>query len=215
MSNETFSSVWDAIEDSPAEAESMKLRSMLMMMLERHIKGKGWTQAKAARQLGVTQPRVFNLLNGKIDLFSLDMMVMMAGDAKQISGPINTMKSSKSRPYVMLYARLMLWPTLCNGCARHNMGVVANVAEWRQLEISDRYSLQLLECGEFQFHRSEQACSSPFPVNGGSECLCQAFLKKASKTRLCVCLKRRGADFLPDDMNLWASVVNSDDQLAI
>ena len=48
MSNETFSSVWDAIEDSPAEAENMKLRSTLMMALERHIKGKGWTQAEAA-----------------------------------------------------------------------------------------------------------------------------------------------------------------------
>jgi len=81
MSNETFSSVWDAIEDSPAEAENMKLRSALMMALERHIRGRGWTQAEAARQLRVTQPRVSNLINGKIDLFSLDMLVMMAGAA--------------------------------------------------------------------------------------------------------------------------------------
>ncbi len=77
MSNETFASVWDAIEDTPAEAENMKLRSTLMMALEQHIRAKGWTQAEAARQLGVTQPRVSDLLRGKINLFSLDTLVNM------------------------------------------------------------------------------------------------------------------------------------------
>ncbi|MBZ9886244.1 MULTISPECIES: XRE family transcriptional regulator [unclassified Mesorhizobium] len=78
MSNETFASVWDAIEDTPAEAENMKLRSTLMMALERHIRAKGWTQAEAARRLGVTQPRVSDLLRGKINLFALDTLVNMA-----------------------------------------------------------------------------------------------------------------------------------------
>ncbi|TPI37105.1 XRE family transcriptional regulator [Mesorhizobium sp. B2-9-1] len=78
MSNETFVSVWDAIEDTPAEAENMKLRSTLMMALERHIRAKGWTQAEAARRLGVTQPRVSDLLRGKINLFALDTLVNMA-----------------------------------------------------------------------------------------------------------------------------------------
>ena len=78
MSNETFASVWDAIEDTPAEAENMKLRSALMMALERHIRAKGWTQAEAARRLGVTQPRVSDLLRGKINLFALDTLVNMA-----------------------------------------------------------------------------------------------------------------------------------------
>lgn len=50
MTNETFKSVWDAIEDTPAEAENMKLRVTLMMALEQHIKTKGWTQAVAARR---------------------------------------------------------------------------------------------------------------------------------------------------------------------
>lgn len=40
MSNETFASVWDAIEDTIAEAENMKLRSSLMMALEQHIRAK-------------------------------------------------------------------------------------------------------------------------------------------------------------------------------
>ncbi len=77
MSNEAFESVWDAIEDTTGEAENMKLRSTLMMALERQIKDKGWTQAEAARKLGVTQPRVSDLLRGKINLFGLDTLVNM------------------------------------------------------------------------------------------------------------------------------------------
>jgi predicted XRE-type DNA-binding protein len=81
MSSETFESVWDAIEDTPAEAENMKLRSTLMMALERHIRAKGWTQVEAARRLGVTQPRVSDLLRGKIDLFAIDTLVNMVAAA--------------------------------------------------------------------------------------------------------------------------------------
>lgn len=78
MTTETFKSVWDAIEDTSAEAENMKLRSTLMMALERHIIAKGWTQSEAAKKLGVTQPRVSDLLRGKINLFGLDTLVNMA-----------------------------------------------------------------------------------------------------------------------------------------
>ncbi len=81
MSSETFESVWDAIEDTVAEAENMKLRSTLIMALERHIRSKGWTQGQAARSLGVTQPRISDLFRGKIDLFSLDTLVNMAAAA--------------------------------------------------------------------------------------------------------------------------------------
>lgn len=83
MKRETFASVWDAIEDTPAEAENMKPRSALMMDLEAFIRSQGWTQAEAeaARRLGVTQPRVSDLLRGKINLFSLDALVAMAAAA--------------------------------------------------------------------------------------------------------------------------------------
>ena len=77
MSSDSFASVWNAIEDTPAEAENMKLRSSLMMALEQHIRAQGWTQAEAARRLGVTQPRVSDLLRGKIGLFGLDTLVNM------------------------------------------------------------------------------------------------------------------------------------------
>lgn len=50
MSNEPFASVWDAIEDTPAGAENMKVRSALMMALEKQIRDHGWTQAEAARR---------------------------------------------------------------------------------------------------------------------------------------------------------------------
>jgi predicted XRE-type DNA-binding protein len=81
MNDETFTSVWDAVEDTPAEAENMKMRSSLMMALEKHIRTRRWTQAEAARRLGVTQPRVSDLLRGKINLFGLDSLVNMAAAA--------------------------------------------------------------------------------------------------------------------------------------
>ncbi len=81
MADEQFASIWDAIEDTPAEAENMKLRSALMMALEDHIQRRGWTQTEAARQLGVTQPRISDLCRGKINLFSLDMLVNMVAAA--------------------------------------------------------------------------------------------------------------------------------------
>lgn len=81
MSNETFASVWDAIEDNAVEAENMKLRASLMMALDRQIRTKGWTQAEAARRLGVTQPRISDLLRGKITLFSIDTLVGMLTEA--------------------------------------------------------------------------------------------------------------------------------------
>ncbi|MEW6134075.1 MAG: helix-turn-helix domain-containing protein [Pseudomonadota bacterium] len=77
MSKQRFSSVWDAIEDTPAEAENMKLRSALMMALKNHIEQANLSQAQAAKLLGVTQPRVSDLMRGKINLFSLDALVNM------------------------------------------------------------------------------------------------------------------------------------------
>ena len=81
MTNETFASVWDAIEDTPAQAENLKLRSSLMMALKDHIASEGWSQARAAKMFGVTQPRVSNLTRGTIDLFSLDALVNMMAAA--------------------------------------------------------------------------------------------------------------------------------------
>ncbi|MBS4048546.1 MAG: XRE family transcriptional regulator [Alphaproteobacteria bacterium] len=72
-----FGSVWDAIAATPAEAENMKIRSRLMMALRDHIEQQGLTQADAARLLGVTQPRISDLMRGRIDLFAIDTLVNM------------------------------------------------------------------------------------------------------------------------------------------
>jgi predicted XRE-type DNA-binding protein len=78
MSDQRFTSVWDAIEDTQENAENMKLRSILMMALKNHIIRTGISQAEAAKLLGVTQPRVSDLMRGKINLFGLDALVNMA-----------------------------------------------------------------------------------------------------------------------------------------
>ena len=78
MSNQRFASVWDAIEDTPEEAENMKLRSVLMTALKNQITRAEMSQAQAAKLFGVTQPRISDLMRGKINLFGLDALVNMA-----------------------------------------------------------------------------------------------------------------------------------------
>ena len=74
-------SVWDAIKETPKEAQNMKLRSTLMMALQEHIACAKLNQAQAAKLFGVTQPRISNLRHGKIDLFALDTLVNMTSVA--------------------------------------------------------------------------------------------------------------------------------------
>ncbi len=73
-----FDSVWDALEEDPVKAENMKLRSALMMAVTQKIKAEDLNQTQAARILGITQPRVSGLMQGKIDMFRLDMLVNFA-----------------------------------------------------------------------------------------------------------------------------------------
>jgi predicted XRE-type DNA-binding protein len=76
-----FASVWDAIEDTPQEAVSMRARSALMMSLTEVIRQQDITQAQAAALFGVTQPRISDLMRGKVNLFSLDTLIDMAATA--------------------------------------------------------------------------------------------------------------------------------------
>ena len=88
-----FASVWDAIEDTPQQAASMRARSELMMNLTEVIRERGMTQADAATLFGVTQPRMSDLMRGKINLFSLDTLIDMAATA----GMSPTVKVSKPK----------------------------------------------------------------------------------------------------------------------
>jgi len=81
MSSTRFVSVWDAIENTPGEAETMKVRSRLMMAVRDHIAREGLSQAEAAKLLGVTQPWASDLVRGKIDLFSIDTLINMLAAA--------------------------------------------------------------------------------------------------------------------------------------
>ena len=74
----TYSSVWDAIAESPQEAANLRLRAELMDKITAIIAKKGWTQLEAAGHCAITQPRVNDLLRGRISRFSLDALVNIA-----------------------------------------------------------------------------------------------------------------------------------------
>ena len=95
MSEQRFNSVWDAIEDTPQQAASMRVRSELMMALQKWLKAEGLTQASAAGLFGVTQPRVSDLMRGRINLFSLDTLIDMAATAGL--APSVTIKKPKGK----------------------------------------------------------------------------------------------------------------------
>jgi len=65
----------------PDEVVVLTLRAELMVALRKLIATKGWTQAEAAEELGVTQSRVSDLVRGKHERFSLDMLVTLAARA--------------------------------------------------------------------------------------------------------------------------------------
>ena len=77
MTTERVENVWDAIEATPAEAENMRVRSALMAELVAYIERTGLPQTEIAGRFGVTQPRISDLVQGKIDLFSIDTLANM------------------------------------------------------------------------------------------------------------------------------------------
>jgi predicted XRE-type DNA-binding protein len=79
MKKQTFASVWEALEDTREGAANMRVRAELMIEIQRYVKGAKLTQREAAKHLGITQPRLNDLLRGKIDKFSLDALVNMLG----------------------------------------------------------------------------------------------------------------------------------------
>ncbi len=65
----------------PEEAENLRVRADLMIELSKLIKARKLTQVKAAKHFGVTQPRVSDLVRGRIDRFSVDSLIEMLGRA--------------------------------------------------------------------------------------------------------------------------------------
>ena len=81
MTRQTFANVWDALEDTPAKAANMRARSELMIAVRRKIEGWKVNQTEAAKRLELTQPRLNDLLRGRIDKFSLDALINLARPA--------------------------------------------------------------------------------------------------------------------------------------
>ena len=78
---QTYNDVWDALSDTPEEAENMKIRSGLMMAISDRLANLDGPQAAKAKRLGLTQPRLDDLLQGRISKFSLDALVTIAVNA--------------------------------------------------------------------------------------------------------------------------------------
>lgn len=74
----SFKSVWDAVADTPEEAANLRARAELMRQITEVIEENGWPQIKAGANCRVTQPRINDLLRGRISRFSLDALVNMA-----------------------------------------------------------------------------------------------------------------------------------------
>jgi predicted XRE-type DNA-binding protein len=81
MKYEEFESVWDAIEKDPIVAANLKARSSVMMAIGQTVKSWNLSQVTAAKRLGLTQPRLNDLLRGRINKFSLDALMTVAAKA--------------------------------------------------------------------------------------------------------------------------------------
>jgi predicted XRE-type DNA-binding protein len=78
MESQTFANVFDALADTPEESANLQARATLVRELSALVAKEGWTQTEAAKRCGVTQPRMNDLLRGRISRFSLDALVNMA-----------------------------------------------------------------------------------------------------------------------------------------
>jgi len=75
---ETFNSVWDALANTPEQGANLRARAELMRQIAAVIEANGWKQSDAALHCGVTQPRINDLLRGRVSRFSLDALVNIA-----------------------------------------------------------------------------------------------------------------------------------------
>jgi predicted XRE-type DNA-binding protein len=75
---DTYTSVWDALANTPEQAANLRARSELMQQIAEVVKDSGWTQVAAATRCGITQPRINDLLRGRVSRFSIDALVNIA-----------------------------------------------------------------------------------------------------------------------------------------
>ena len=76
-----YGNAFQAVGFTPMEAEHLRIRADLMLEVERLLDARGLTQAEAASLLHVTQPRISDLMRGKLERFSIDTLVEMLSRA--------------------------------------------------------------------------------------------------------------------------------------
>jgi len=74
---ERFDSVWDALEDTPQDAQLMRLRSSLLMEITQRVTQWEARNEDAAKRLGVTPNELAAISDGKIHQFSLEVLLGM------------------------------------------------------------------------------------------------------------------------------------------
>ena len=75
---ESYENIWDALADTAGEAANMQAKTELMRQIVAIVKKNNWTQVEAAKRCGITQPRMNDMLRGRISRFSLDALVNIA-----------------------------------------------------------------------------------------------------------------------------------------
>ncbi|HAT8639966.1 TPA: helix-turn-helix domain-containing protein [Legionella pneumophila] len=75
---ESYENIWDAIADTAGESANMQVKAELMRQIVAIVKKNGWKQVEAAQHCGITQPRLNDMLRGRISRFSLDALVNIA-----------------------------------------------------------------------------------------------------------------------------------------
>lgn len=83
MKRQSFDNFWDALKEIAVASANMTLRYDLLFAIQQEVLGWRVTQSSAAARLGVTQPRVNDLLQGRIANCSLDARINFAG----VAGP--------------------------------------------------------------------------------------------------------------------------------
>jgi len=77
MKTRTSKNVFQDLGFQPEEAANLRIRAALMITLTEHLQRADLTQKEAAKLLSVTQPRISDLMRGRIEVFSIDMLIAM------------------------------------------------------------------------------------------------------------------------------------------
>ena len=125
---ESYTSVWDALADTPGQAANLRARAELMQQIAALVKRQSWTQVEAASHCGVTQPRINDLLRGRVSRFSLDALVTLRRPLAAGSASIWTLRErawparrAQCKPACQLVSTLMRLSRPVTGVERSTM----------------------------------------------------------------------------------------------